>query len=318
MASNVQVARSQNLNETGVDPSGAVSRTPAELVKIVTTAAAADEWVGRVRLRADRRWYERLYFGPDYDLWLIAWLPGQSTGFHHHGTSSGAFVVTTGFLEEHRPSGRTRIVRPGKPRAFGPKYAHDVRNASLAPAISIHAYSPPLTEMNEYEFEGGRLIRRDDASQGAGTDDPRSHAPVSREPENRIDVSRVDQLLAAMQARLRRLSPQDAFEAVTTGNAVLVDIRPAQQRASEGSIPGALVVERNVLEWRFDPTSAARLPIAQGDGLQVIVFCSQGYASSLAASGLLFFRRFPDRDRNSTEFLKEKLRQNVTTKDEEA
>jgi rhodanese-related sulfurtransferase len=68
--------------------------------------------------------------------------------------------------------------------------------------------------------------------------------------------------------------------------AILVDIRPDAQRAIEGSIPGALVVERNVLEWRFDPASSSRLPIATDHGIQLIVFCSEGYASSLAAAAL--------------------------------
>jgi rhodanese-related sulfurtransferase len=58
------------------------------------------------------------------------------------------------------------------------------------------------------------------------------------------------------------------------------------QRASEGSVPGALVVERNVLEWRFDPRSAFRLPEADGYGQRLIVMCSRGYASSLAAASL--------------------------------
>ncbi len=72
---------------------------------------------------------------------------------------------------------------------------------------------------------------------------------------------------------------------VNTG-AILVDIRPEGQRAIEGSIAGALVVERNVLEWRFDPASSARLPVATGHDIRVIVFCSEGYASSLAATSL--------------------------------
>ncbi len=68
--------------------------------------------------------------------------------------------------------------------------------------------------------------------------------------------------------------------------ALLVDIRPQAQRAHEGCVPGALHVERNVLEWRFDPRSDARLPEATGYGCQVIVMCSQGYTSSLAAAAL--------------------------------
>jgi len=94
----------------------------------------------------------------------------------------------------------------------------------------------------------------------------------------------IDQVLAEARTRLDRLTPRQALRAVAAG-AVLVDIRPAAQRAAEGEIPGALIVERNVLEWRFDPASAARLPQASYD-LQVIIFCSEGYTSSLAAAAL--------------------------------
>jgi rhodanese-related sulfurtransferase len=94
----------------------------------------------------------------------------------------------------------------------------------------------------------------------------------------------VDSLLAAARARLRRLSPEEAAAAWADG-AVLVDIRPAAQRQAEGEPEGALVVERNVLEWRFDPSSDARLPVAAYD-LQVIVLCQEGYTSSLAAAAL--------------------------------
>lgn len=94
----------------------------------------------------------------------------------------------------------------------------------------------------------------------------------------------IDDMLADARARLVRLSPAEAALAVRDG-AVLVDIRPAAQRAAEGEIPGALIIERNVLEWRFDPACDARLPIASYD-LQVIVFCSESYTSSLAAAAL--------------------------------
>jgi rhodanese-related sulfurtransferase len=94
----------------------------------------------------------------------------------------------------------------------------------------------------------------------------------------------IEQMLAAARSRLDRLSPQQASDAVAAG-ALLVDIRPAAQRAAEGEIPGAMVIERNVLEWRFDPASAASLPEASYD-LHVIVFCSEGYTSSLAAAAL--------------------------------
>jgi rhodanese-related sulfurtransferase/quercetin dioxygenase-like cupin family protein len=261
----------------------AASRAPGELADIVELfASRPDEWMGRVRLRADRRWYERLYLGPTHDVWVISWLPGQYTGFHDHGASSGAFVVASGLLEEQRPGERAHVVHAGRSRAFGPDYTHDVRNVSLAPAISIHAYSPPLTEMNEYELEGIRLVPRDDADRQAEVVDQEWGAQTG-EPADRPGIQGIEEMLAAARARLRRLSPEDAHEAVATDKAVLVDIRPAEQRALEGSIPGALVVERNVIEWRFDPASDARLPVATGHDLQVIVFCSEGYASSLAA-----------------------------------
>ncbi|MGP4028809.1 rhodanese-like domain-containing protein [Actinomadura sp. 3N407] len=95
----------------------------------------------------------------------------------------------------------------------------------------------------------------------------------------------IEEILADARVRLARLDPGQAH-AETRDGALLVDIRPAAQRADEGEVPGALIVERNVLEWRLDPVSAARLPQATGHDLRVIVFCSEGYTSSLAAACL--------------------------------
>jgi rhodanese-related sulfurtransferase len=95
----------------------------------------------------------------------------------------------------------------------------------------------------------------------------------------------IDQVLAEARSRLRRLDPHQA-EAEIRAGALLVDIRPQSQRAAEGEVPGALRVERNVLEWRFDPASASRLPQARGYDTRVIVMCSEGYTSSLAAASL--------------------------------
>ena len=260
-------------------------RTPRELANIVSLIASSEGWIDRVRLRTEQRWYERLYHGPDHDIWVISWLPGQSTGFHDHGESAGAFVVATGILEEHRPDEQTVVIRPGQPRAFGPDYAHDVRNVSLGPAVSIHAYSPPLSKMNEYELDGDQLIPRERASERAATLD-RESREQSAQSSDRIGLSGIEKLLTRARSRLRRLSPAEAHEEVATTGAVLVDIRPEGQRAIEGAIPGALIVERNVLEWRFDPTSSARLAAATDYGVRVIVFCSEGYSSSLAAAAL--------------------------------
>ena len=95
----------------------------------------------------------------------------------------------------------------------------------------------------------------------------------------------VDELLAAARARLRRVNPMEAAAAVARG-ALLVDTRPLQSRQSEGAIPGALLIERNHLEWRLDPASDARIPEAVGYDVEVIVVCSEGYSSSLAAASL--------------------------------
>jgi rhodanese-related sulfurtransferase len=98
--------------------------------------------------------------------------------------------------------------------------------------------------------------------------------------------SRIDAVLERARATLRRM-PADAVPEALDRGAILVDIRPAAQRASEGEISAALIIERNVLEWRCDPTSDARLPQAVGDDVEWVVLCSEGYTSSLAAASLL-------------------------------
>ena len=95
----------------------------------------------------------------------------------------------------------------------------------------------------------------------------------------------VDALLAAARARLDRPGPRRAAELVAEG-ALLVDTRPQWQRDAEGVLPGALLIERNHLEWRLDPTSDARIPQAVDHDVTWIVVCSEGYSSSLAAASL--------------------------------
>jgi rhodanese-related sulfurtransferase len=107
-------------------------------------------------------------------------------------------------------------------------------------------------------------------------------APTLTRPQG---ARTVDDLLAEARARIERASPREAAARIAAG-AHLVDIRPAAQRAREGEVPGSLIVERNVLEWRFDPASDARLPEATGYDVDVIVLCSEGYTSSLAADAL--------------------------------
>lgn len=133
--------------------------TPARLAERAQALAdRPEEWIHRVRLSTDGRWYERLHADGEYEVWLISWLPGQSTGFHDHGGSAGAFAVALGELAEHGVS-RSRTVETGQARGFGPGYLHDVRNESQAPAVSVHVYSPPLSTIQRYDLDGqGRLV----------------------------------------------------------------------------------------------------------------------------------------------------------------
>jgi len=96
----------------------------------------------------------------------------------------------------------------------------------------------------------------------------------------------VDDLLIAARARIRRLDPNETAAACRRG-ALLIDIRPTVQRRWEGEVPGALVVERNVLEWRVDPVSAHRLAQITDHDREIVVMCSEGYASSLVAATLV-------------------------------
>jgi rhodanese-related sulfurtransferase len=104
-----------------------------------------------------------------------------------------------------------------------------------------------------------------------------------------------DALVDEARELIERVSAERAFES-QRGGALLVDIRPAQQRAKYGEVPGALIIERNVLEWRLDPTGDHRLPEVTSHAQHVIVLCQQGYASSLAAASLaaLGFERTGD------------------------
>ena len=96
----------------------------------------------------------------------------------------------------------------------------------------------------------------------------------------------VDDLLASARARIRRLDPHETVAACRRG-ALLIDIRPTVQRRWEGEVPGAVVVERNVLEWRLDPASAHRLAEITDHDREIVVMCSEGYASSLVAAMLV-------------------------------
>lgn len=297
--------------------------SPSQLATVTSTLAARrDLWEDLVVHSPDDRWYLPLYRSATCDVWLLAWQPDQETDWHDHGGSSGSFAVAEGALvEKFRTAGgqrvRTRLLNPGRCISFGPAHVHDVAHGGGGPAASIHAYSPPLVTMTYYERTPAGLVATEtvvvESAEGprreAGiTREERTRRPTAarvssamrREAAGRSDppVSRplgggtefdglygIDEVLSRARVGLDRLSPRAAFEAVSEG-AVLVDIRPVEQRREEGEVPGAVIISRNVLEWRLDPRSEARIEELARFDAQIIVFCSEGYASSLAAVSL--------------------------------
>jgi rhodanese-related sulfurtransferase len=97
--------------------------------------------------------------------------------------------------------------------------------------------------------------------------------------------SAIEVLLAQARSSLDRVGPERIADEVATG-AILVDIRPVEQRQRDGELAGAIIIDRNVLEWRLDPTSADRLPLATDGDIRYVVVCNEGYSSSLAAATL--------------------------------
>ncbi|WP_448315100.1 cysteine dioxygenase [Streptomyces sp. CO7] len=127
--------------------------TVADFVGLSRTVAAdRARWEPLVRYDAATRWYHRVQTGPGYEVWLLSWLPGQGTGLHDHGASSGVLTVLDGALTEHGAAGgrsgpARRVLESGAQRVFAPGYVHEIVNDSLEPAVSLHVYFPGLTEM---------------------------------------------------------------------------------------------------------------------------------------------------------------------------
>jgi rhodanese-related sulfurtransferase len=105
------------------------------------------------------------------------------------------------------------------------------------------------------------------------------------EPVSPNYASRVDEMLDRARSGYGRVGPAEAARTLAQGG-LLVDTRPAAQRAEFGEIPGAIVIERNVLEWRLDPTSAHRHERVTASDQEMVLFCQAGYASSLAVVSL--------------------------------
>jgi len=252
----------------------------AELAEL-TRRYAAEVRDGRHPVVADpdERWHVRLHCDETADVWLISWTESQGTELHDHGGSAGAFTVVQGSLTESVWSGsavdgRLRDTErdEGATVTFGEHYVHDVRNTSGPVAVSVHAYSPPLSLMNFYEVADGGLERL----ASSWTDEPERSTPAFRTVEEMLDAARTG---------ITRLTPADAARAIAEEGARLVDIRPMWQREADGEVPGAVIIERNHLEWRLHPASDARIDAA-GPDQRWIVLCTEGYTSSLAAASL--------------------------------
>ncbi len=124
-------------------------------------------WLPLVEYDPVSRYYARLAAEPDFEAWLLTWVPGQGTEWHDHGGSAGAFVTLRGTLTEQHatvaPDQAPRIdpiardLTAGSLRPFGTKHIHRVTNNAVEPAVSLHVYAPALVEMNQYATRGDLL-----------------------------------------------------------------------------------------------------------------------------------------------------------------
>jgi predicted metal-dependent enzyme (double-stranded beta helix superfamily) len=136
----------------------------AELSAVVADVAAERElWAEFVRGDAERRTYVELHADEHVSIWLICWMDGHDTGFHDHDGSAGALTVVSGALREERlrfgvPTGHT--LRAGDGLTFAPSAIHRVAHARGEPAVSLHAYSPPLRSMGSYAVDDDGELRR--------------------------------------------------------------------------------------------------------------------------------------------------------------
>jgi mannose-6-phosphate isomerase-like protein (cupin superfamily) len=136
--------------------------TEVDLTRLVADVAARPAlWRHAVRFDGTERCWTRIDAPQGVDLWVLTWLTFQGTDLHDHGRSRAAFTVVRGALHEIRPDAlgrlRPRKFTPGVVATIEPGEVHDVRNELAEPAVSIHAYSPTLTEMTYYAWAEGRI-----------------------------------------------------------------------------------------------------------------------------------------------------------------
>ncbi|EHK82865.1 cysteine dioxygenase [Saccharomonospora azurea] len=142
-------------NTIALPPADLLTRHPVRTA--LEFAADRNRWRNLLRYDPEERFAALLDVVGGHEVWLLSWLPGQDTGLHDHGATTGAFTVVSGRLVEEvyrdtagSPDGpETHVVEAGQSRVFGPGYAHHVRNPGPDPVISVHVYQ-----------DGGRTVRR--------------------------------------------------------------------------------------------------------------------------------------------------------------
>ncbi len=137
----------------------------SELERFVGELAGAPElWIDAVSHDRDRRTYEQLHGDAHLTVWLICWMEDHDTGFHDHDVSSGAVAVVSGAVREERLAidapPRERVLAVGDSFSFGPSDIHRVRHCGAGPAVTIHAYSPPLQRMGAYVVGADGVLAR--------------------------------------------------------------------------------------------------------------------------------------------------------------
>jgi predicted metal-dependent enzyme (double-stranded beta helix superfamily) len=149
-------------------PHARKTRARTNLPELALRVAGLESlWRPLIQYDPVSRYYARLASEPEFEAWLLTWVPGQGTEWHDHGGSAGAFVTLQGTLTElHATVGRDEPPRieptpkrlvAGSLRPFGTKHVHRVTNQDLEPAVSLHVYAPALLEMNQYRTDGDRL-----------------------------------------------------------------------------------------------------------------------------------------------------------------
>jgi quercetin dioxygenase-like cupin family protein len=143
-----------------------MSLTIEELEQFVTSLASSRErWAHLVRHCSDVRVYEQIWDDEDVNAWVICWSEDQDTGFHDHDLSAAAIAVISGAVREDRlrlgSSPRSQVIRGGASFSVPPVAIHRVMHSGTAPAVTIHAYSPPLARTGVYRVGAGGELQRE-------------------------------------------------------------------------------------------------------------------------------------------------------------